>query len=201
MNIPGRPSAVHSATGWPPLIVMLLDITWATGLSTQFVASRLGYHRHLGDPLFRVSSATQVWLAAAAILFTLMAVLCMLSWRWRAAAVPLSLLAVTAMVVRSGPVYAPVRVFVWHAAYQRIPDYEHLFAKAWAILAGASIALLMTSWRLLRSGTSVVSGRDSALSRGLDTASTNRDPSKRVAPPFGPAPRLRTSGRRRMPIR
>ncbi len=195
MNTPLRPSAGHSATGWL-LVVALLDITWATGLSTQFVALRLGYHRHLGDPLFRASSATTVWLEAAAILFTVLAVLSMLCWRWRAAAVPMSLLAVTAMAVRSGPVYSPERVFVWHAAYQRIPDYEHLFATAWAILAGASIALLLTTWRLLRSGTGVVSERDAALSRGVNTASTNSGPSKRA----GPAPRLRTSGRR-MPIR
>lgn len=201
MSISLRYSAGHGARGWPALIVVLLDITWATSLSTQFVASRLGYHRHLGDPLFRASLATKVWLEVAAILFIVVAALCMLSSRWRAAVFPLSLLAVTAMAVRSGPVYAPARVFVWHAAYQRIPDYEHLFATAWAILAAASVALFLTSCRLLRSGAGVPSGSDSAPCRESRTGSTTSGKPKRAAPPFGPTPRLRIAGRRRIPTR
>jgi len=201
MSNPSRYAAARGARGWAALIIVLLDITWAAGLSTQFVASRLGYHRHLGDFLFRVSLATKVWLEAAAVLCIVAAVLCLLSWRWRPAAVPLSLLSVTAIAVRHGPVYQPARVFVWHAAYQRIPDYEHLFATAWAILAAASVALVLSSWRLLRSGTVVASGSDSALSRDVNRASTSNSPSKRPAPPFASPPRLRTAGRRRVPIR
>jgi hypothetical protein len=201
MSNPSRYSAARGARGWAALIIVLLDITWAASLSTQFVASRLGYHRHLGDPLFRASFATKVWLEAAAVLCIAAAVLCLLSWRWRAATVPLSFLAVTAIAVRNGPVYQPARVFVWHAAYQRIPDYEHLFATAWVILAAASVALILTSWRLLGSGTVVASGSDSALSRDLHSASTSTGPSKRPTPPLAPAPRLRTAGRRRVPIR
>jgi hypothetical protein len=201
MSNPSRHSGARSARGWAALIIVLLDITWAASLSTQFVASRLGYHRHLGDPLFRAPLATKVWLEAAAVLCIVGAVLCLLSWRWRPTAVPLSLLAVTAIAARNGPVYQPARVFVWHAAYQRIPDYEHLFATAWAILAAASVALLLTSWRLLRSGTIVASGSDSALSRDLHPASMSNGSSKRLAPAFAPAPRLRTAGRRRVPIR
>ncbi len=200
MSNPSRHSAARGARGWAALIIVLLDTTWAASLSTQFVASRLGYHRHLGDPLFHASLATKVWLEAAAVFCIVAAVLCLLSWRWRAAAVPLSLLAVTAIAVRNGPVYQPARVFVWHAAYQRIPAYEHLFATAWAILAAASAALLLTSWRLLRSGT-VASGSDSALYRELHPASMSNGSSKRPARPLAPAPRLRTSGRRRVPMR
>jgi hypothetical protein len=201
MSNPSRHAAARGARGWAALIIVLLDITWGAGLSTQFVASRLGYHRHLGDPLFRATLATKVWLEAAAVLCIVAAVLCLLSWRWRAAAVLLSLLAVTAIAVRNGPVYQPTRVFVWHAAYQRISDYEHLFATAWAILAAASVALVLTSSRLLRSGTVVASGSDSTLSRDLSRASRSNGPSKRPAPPFAPAPRLRTAGRRRLPLR
>jgi|SRR5579863_1688346 hypothetical protein len=188
MSNPSRDSAARSARGWAGLIIVLLDITWAAGLSTQFVASRLGYHRHLGDPVFRAPLPARVWLETAAVLFAVAAVLCLLIWRGRAAAVPLSLLAVTAIAIRNGPVYPPVRVFVWHAAYRGIPDYEHLFATAWAILVVASVALFLSSWRLLRSGTD------------LNHASKSNAQSRRPAPPFAPAPRLRTGGRR-VPVR
>jgi hypothetical protein len=200
MSNPPRHSTALGAKGWVVLILMLLDLTWASGLSTQFVASQLGYHPHLGDPLFRASLATKVWLEGAAVLCIVAAVLCLLSWRCRAEAVPLSILAVTAIAVRSGPVYPPAQVFVWHAAYQRITDYEHLFATAWGILATASVALFLTSWRLLRSGTGGASGTDSA-SREMNPASTGNGISKRPAASFAPAPRLRTAGRRRIPIR
>lgn len=201
MSNPPRHATARGAKGWAVLILVLLDITWAAGLSTQFVASRLGYHPHLGDPLFRASFATKVWLEAAAVLCIVAAVLCLLSWRCRVAAVPLAILAVTAIAVRNGPVYPPAQVFVWHAAYQRIPDYEHLFATAWGILAATSVVLFLTSWRLLRSGAGVASGTDSALSRASDPSSTSNGMSRRAAPTVAPVPRLRTAGRRRIPIR
>ena len=201
MSNPLRHPTARGAKGWAVLILVLLDITWAAGLSTQFVASRLGYHPHLGDPLFRASLATKVWLEGGAVLCIIAAVLCLLSWRCRVAAVPLSILAVTAIAVRSGPVYPPAQVFVWHAAYQRIPDYENLFTIAWGILAATSVALFLSSWRLLRSGTGVASGTDSAVARELSPASASNGMSKRGAPSFVPAPRLRTAGRRRIPIR
>jgi hypothetical protein len=201
MSKPSRHPETQGAGGWAGLIIVLLDITWAAGLSTQFVAWRLGYHRHLGDPVFRASLATQAWLEAAAVLCIIAAVLCLLGRRHRAAAVPLVLLGVTAIAIRNGPVYPPVRVFVWHAAYQWIPDYDRLFATAWAILAAASVALVVSSWRLLRSGTGIASRSDSGLSRDSNAASWSDGPSKKLAPPFAPAPRLRTAGRRRLPIR
>ena len=201
MSNSSRHSAAWGMGDWAALVAVLLDITWAASLSTQFVAARLGYHRHLGDPLFRASSATKVWLEATAVLCIVAAVLSLLGWRWRAAVVPLLLLAVTAIAAGNGPVYAPARVFVWHAAYQRIPDYEHLFTTAWAILAAVSVTLFLTSWRFLRSRPGVASGSDATVSRDFNRSNTNNRQSKRAEPLFAPAPRLRTAGRRRTPVR
>jgi hypothetical protein len=201
MNNPSRHSAALGARGWTALVMVLLDVTWASSLSTQFVASRLAYHRHLGDPVFRASSVTMVWLEAAAVVCIVASVVCLLSWRRRAAAVPLSLVAVSAIAVRNGPVYSPVRVFIWHAAYQWIPDYAHLFATAWAILAAASVALFLSSWRIIRSGRGGVPWHESALTHDVSSASMSNGLSKRPAPPFAPAPRLRTAGRRRVSVR
>jgi hypothetical protein len=201
MSNPSKRAVARGAGGWTMFIVVLLDITWAASLSTQFVAARLGYHRHLGDALFRASAATRVWLEAAVVLCIVAGVLCLLGRRWWAGLIPLLLLAVTAFVIRDGPVYAPTRVFVWHAAYRRIPGYEHLFTMAWAVLAAAAIALWTTSWRLLRTGSGTASGRDTATPRDFSPMNTINGQSKRVAPIFAPAPRLRTAGRRRTPVR
>jgi hypothetical protein len=201
MTNSSRHSAARGMGGSAALVAVVLDITWAASLSTQFVAARLGYHRHLGDPVFRASSATKIWLEATAVLCIMVAVLCLLGLRWRAAAVPLLLLAVTAFAVGNGPVYAPTRVFVWHAAYQRIPDYEHVFATAWAILATVSVSLFLTSWRLLRSRPGIAPGRDVTSSRDFSPTTTTNRQSNRAEPLFAPVPRLRTAGRRRTPIR
>jgi hypothetical protein len=201
MSNPSRRTVARGAGGWTTFIVVLLDITLAASLSTQFVAARLGYHRHLGDALFRASVRTRVWLEAAMALCMVAAVVCLLGRRWRAGVIPLLLLAVTAFVIRDGPVYAPTRVFVWYAAYRRIPGYEHLFTMAWAILAGVSIALWITTWRMLRTGSGTASGRDTATPRDCGPTNTINGQSKQVGPIFAPAPRLRTAGRRRTPVR
>jgi hypothetical protein len=201
MSNPSRNSGAPGVKGWAALIIMSLDLTWAAGLSTQFVASRLGYHRHLGDPVLRASLPAKVWLEAAAVLCIIAAVLCLLSWRRRPAAIPLSLLSVTAIAIRNGPVYPPVQVFVWHAAYRQIPDYKPVFATAWAILAAASIALILSNWRLLRSGSGTASRNESAPSHHFDPGGRGNSSSTRPAQPFATSPRLRTAGRRRVPVR
>jgi len=87
-------------------------------------------------------------LEAAAVSCITVAVLLSPTARWRWLGVASAFLALSAIAVRDGPIYAPTRVFVWFAAYRAMPTYASLFRAAWVILAGASITLIMASWRL-----------------------------------------------------
>jgi hypothetical protein len=200
-NQPRHP-AVSRDTSPGLWIVVFLDLTWAAALSTQFVAVRLGYHHHLGDPLFRAPNAAAAWLDAAAVICGVVAVVCLWTWRWRPALFPLMALAVSVVAVRNGPVYSPTRVFVWYAAYRRIPEYGHLFTAAWVILAASSIVLITGSWRLLRSAHRVIAPiRGSNPSHDLLAARSGDRHPTRPSTPAGPTARLRTAGRARMPVR
>jgi hypothetical protein len=183
-------------------IVVLTDVLWGMGLSTQFVAVRLGYHHHLGNPLVHGPIVAKGWLDAAAVACTGCALACVCTRRWRAGGLAWSALAVSAIVLRSGPVYSPLRIFVWYGAYRRIPEYRHLFNTAWVILASSSIALVVASWRLLGLGhRAVVSTDESSLHRERKPATTERAWSARSHSSPRATARLRTAGRRHVPVR
>jgi membrane protein implicated in regulation of membrane protease activity len=181
---------------------MFIDLTWAAALSTQFVAARLGYHHHLGGALFRAPIAAAAWLEGVAVICGVIAVVCLWTWRWRPALLPLLVVAVSTLAVRNGPVYSPTRVFVWYAAYRRIPEYGHIFAAAWVILAASSIVLIMSSWRLLRSAPQAGAPfRGSNPSQKAGAAVNGGRLPTRSLSPAGPTARLRTAGRARIPVR
>jgi hypothetical protein len=183
-------------------IVVLIDVLWGMGLSTQFVAVRLGYHHHLGTPWLPGPLVAKGWLDATAVACTGFALACVCTRRWRAGGLAWGVLAVSAMVLRSGPVYSPLRIFVWYGAYRRIPEYTHLFRTAWVILASSSIALVIASWRLLELGHRAVEPTDeSSLHRERKPATTERAWSARSQGPPRATTRLRTAGRRHVPLR
>jgi hypothetical protein len=201
MNNASRYSAKRGAGAWSVLLAVVVDIVWAAGLATQFVAARLGYHPHLGTPLFRASPAMKSWVMAAAVVCIVAAVVCLLVWRWRPAVIPLVVLAATATAIWHGPVYAPARFFSWHAAYRQIPGYGELFAEAWTIFAGVSVTLLLAIWRALRPEYSLASGGAPVVSREVNATKARDGQSKTVAQGLTTVPRLRTAGRRRIPVR
>jgi hypothetical protein len=183
-------------------IVVLIDVLWGMGLSTQFVAVRLGYHHHLGNPLLPGPIVAKGWLDAAAVACTGCALACVCMRRWRAGGLAWGALAVSAIVLRSGPVYSPLRIFVWYGAYRRIPEYTHLFTTAWVILASSSVALVVASRRLLELGRgAVVPTDESTLHRERKPAATERAWSVRSHSPPEATARLRTAGRRHVPVR
>jgi hypothetical protein len=199
-----RPThAVTPRTATPGLwIAVFIDLTWGAALSTQFVAGRLGYHHHLGNALFRAPIAAAAWLEAVAVVCGVAAVVCLWTRRRHAALLPLLVVAVSALAVRNGPVYAPTRVFVWYAAYRHIPEYAHTFTAAWVILAASSIALITSGWRLLRSAPQVVAPiHGSNLWPDTGAAMNGGRSPARSSSPTGTATRLRTAGRARMPVR
>jgi hypothetical protein len=183
-------------------IVVLIDVLWGMALSTQFVAVRLNYHHHLGNPLFRGPIVAKGWLDAVAVACTGFAIACVCTRRWRAGGLAWGVLAVSAIVLRSGPVYSPLRIFVWYGAYRRIPEYAHLFTTAWVMLASSSIALVVVSWRLLELiRRAAVPTDESSLRRERKPATTERAWSARSHTPPGATARLRTTGRRHVPVR
>ena len=202
MRPESRRAAAHTGSWNGFWIVVLIDALWGMGLSTQFVAVRLGYHHHLGNPLLSGPIVAKGWLDAAAVACTGCALACVCTRRWRAGSLAWGALAVSAIVLRSGPVYSPLRIFVWYGAYRRIPEYTHLFTTAWVILASSSISLVVASRRLLELGRRVVVPTDeSSLHREGKLATTERAWSARSQSPPGATARLRTAGRRRVPVR
>lgn len=197
MNTQSTGSASHGF--WAAL---LLGVTWASALSTQFVAGRLEYHHHLGNPLFRASDTAREALALMAIACAIAAATCMATRRHWAATVAWLALAITAIVARSGPVYSPARVFVWYGGYRRIPEYGHLFAMAWGIIAGWSTTIFVAMRSLLRGARrpATTINRD-----GLVAGQTSAHPDGRLSRTTQTASvtsvRLRTTGRRRAPVR
>lgn len=183
-------------------IVALIDVVWGMWLSTQFVAVRLGYHHHLGTPLVFRPLVAKWWLDAAAVACTGFALACVCTRRWRAGGFAWGALALSAIVLRSGPVYSPLRIFVWYGAYRRIPGYTPLFTTAWVILASLSIALVVASWRLVEQGRrAIVPTEEASLPRERKPATTERAWSSRTHSPPGVTARLRTAGRRHLPVR
>lgn len=129
-------------------LVALLDVTWAAGLTTQFVGARLGYHQHLGTWLFRAPPGAARPLEDAVVACVTAALGLLLTVRRRWVGVLTAFLGLSAMAIWDGPIYAPTRVFVWYAAYREMPTYTALFRTAWVILAGTSLTLIVASWRL-----------------------------------------------------
>jgi hypothetical protein len=156
---------------WCQSLAASSSLTWAAALATQFVAARLGRHRYLGSWLFRTLPGANVWLGAGVVVCTAMAVGMLLSVRSRWAAVPVVFLAVSAVAMRNGPVYAPIRVFVWYSAYGNTRAFARLFQAAWVILVGASLLLVVASGRLLRSAVPTNTSSDA---RGGAKAEGNR---------------------------
>lgn len=199
---PGSRLVAARTSSWNAFwIVVLIDVLWGMGLSTQFVAVRLGYHHHLGTPLLLRPIVAKGWLDAAAVACTGFALACLCTRRWRAGGLSWGALALSAIVLRSGPVYSPLRIFVWYGAYRRIPGYTHLFTTAWVILAALSIALVVASWRLMEQGRRAVVPTDEPnLRRERKPATTERTFAARSHSPSGATTRLRTAGRRRVPV-
>ncbi len=202
MRPESRRVAAHTGSWNGFWIVVLIDALWGMGLSTQFVAVRLGYHHHLGNPLLSGPIVAKGWLDAAAVACTGCALACVCTRRWRAGSLAWGALAVSAIVLRNGPVYSPLRIFVWYGAYRRIPEYTHLFTTAWVILASSSISLVVASRRLLELGRrAVVPTDESSLHPERKLATTERAWSARSQSPPGATARLRTAGRRRVLVR
>lgn len=122
-----------------------IGIMWGASLATQYVASRLVYHPHLGPWLYQAPAAARGYLRTGAIICALAAAIALLRREWRWWFAPLALAAISAMTVSAGPVYAPLRVFTWHAAYRGIPAYHALFVQAWVILGGVALVVTITA--------------------------------------------------------
>jgi hypothetical protein len=191
---PSRGSASQTSTYGSIWLVVLLDLTWATALSTQFVGARLGYHRHLGAWLFRAPAAAHMWFGLGSVACVTAALAMLLTVRWRWVALLFAFLSVSALVIRNGPIYAPTRVFLWYAAYRGIAVYAPIFHAAWLILAGASFMLVVATWRLMRAAAmprapsdpqrdpSRGAGGPSDMRPGGHAASAVRTPRRTLAP-------------------
>jgi hypothetical protein len=153
-----------------------MGVMWGASLATQYVAARLLYHPHLGPWLYQAPATARGSVRTAAIASALAAAVALLKRGWRWLFVPLALVAISAMAVWAGPVYAPLRVFTWHTAYRFIPAYYTLFARAWIILGGVALVVTITA-------------------QGATRAPHNRDRPEAPRPLWGRGPASRGWGR------
>ncbi|GEM_PF-6811778 len=132
----------------PVCAATALSTTWGLGLATQYVAIRLAFHPHLGPPAYRVAPAVVHLLPAVAAcgIAGALALSLLPDRRWTAA--PMLAAAASALALRHGALYSPIRVVAWYAAYRGVPAYSSLFAIAWVITGTVAAGTAPTFIRL-----------------------------------------------------
>lgn len=143
----------------PALVCSLgLGLLLATAAGTQYVAWRFAFHPSLGAPLIVFGAASVRVLRGACVLAAAGAVACGLEPRLRPLrplVLPLFLVATVAGLASAGPLYAPYRIFLWHAANAHLSAAAPVFRGAWALVATMAIAcsIAVTSvWRRAQGG-------------------------------------------------
>jgi type IV secretion system protein VirD4 len=135
------------------MVCLVFALVLGLALGTQYVAWRFGYHPRLGAPLIVVPADTARWLRATAVLAAGSAFAGLLSPWFRPLSVPLVVVAACLGVASMGPIYAPYRIFMWHAANAAAPEAAPVFRVAWVVVVlvvvPASLAV-MTTWRRRR---------------------------------------------------
>jgi type IV secretion system protein VirD4 len=140
------------------MAMLALGLAWAAGITTQFVAWRLGYHPNLGLVLLRLDAHTARTLRWTVTIFAAGALLTLWRPAMRGMALSFLVAGVSAVVVGAGPLYPPYNVFVWYAAYRHVPALNSVFRWGWIVLTGAatlvSCAILSIVRRARRSASS-----------------------------------------------
>jgi type IV secretion system protein VirD4 len=137
-----------------PLVFLLaLGLMLAAGTGTQYVAWRLGFHPSLGPPIVVLDGSSLRLLRAACVFLAGSAGAAAFVPRLGRAILPLLLLALCAGVGSLGPIHAPHRIFVWHAAFADVPAAAPIFRVAWTLGGAVGVAVsiaLTSSWRRRR---------------------------------------------------
>src|SRR5947208_3538509 len=123
-----------------PLIVGLaLALVLGLAAGTQYVAWRFHDHPNLGTPLVVVPAHTARWLRATGVLAAGTALVgVFLPWL-RPLSVSLVCVAVCTALSSAGPIYAPYRIFVWHAANASVPGVAPVFRVAWILVVTVGV--------------------------------------------------------------
>src|SRR5437879_6508464 len=123
-------------------LVVFLTFGLVLGLvtGTDYVAWRFAFHPSLGAPLVVFKAHTARLLRGACVLAVGTALSSTLFPRVRGLLAPLVLAAVCTGLGSLGPVYAPYRIFEWHAAYAAVPSVAQVFRVAWAVVVTVAIA-------------------------------------------------------------
>src|SRR3989441_12502920 len=143
MPAEGETRAVRSPpdphTDRPLIGCLALALVLGLAAGTQYVAWRFHDHPSLGAPLVVVPAHAARWLRATGVLAAGTALVGVLLPWLRPLSVPLVCMAVCTALASAGPIYAPYRIFVWHAANASVPGVAPVFRVAWILVATVGV--------------------------------------------------------------
>ena len=114
---------------------------WA---ATQYAAYRLRFHPALGAPLVAVPPEYRAMLGASAVIVGVLAAGCLASRPWRHAGAPLLGAAALVLALSTGPLYAPVKFFVWWWRFGHVAGTEPVWrAGMWAVSVPSHLAVFI----------------------------------------------------------
>lgn len=132
-------------------IVMLLalNMLYASWVATEVLAWRLGFHRNLGAPTLVVSAAAARWWRLGAVVLAASAVAAMFARRCRQWAPLLLVCGGAAWCLSLGHVYGPQRLIVWAFAYRHVAALVPMWRWAEFVFAGAMVCAVAATLGLV----------------------------------------------------